>query len=298
MMCTCRDHSPHDMPELPEVETTVRGLAPVLEGRRIASIEAAARRSAPAVPARPAPAADRRARSPALGRRAKYGLIDTDRGDTLVFHLGMSGRWRIDPAEIGAARPCPDRDRRGQAARAQRSAPVRLARPGARPTRSTLAAPFAAMGPEPLGDGVRRRLSRAGAGRAARRRSRRCCSTSGSSPASATSMSARRSTWRGIAPGTAGGQIARPRLDRLAEAVKAVLLAAIEAGGSTPSRLCPARWRARLFLEAEWRVYGREGAGLSRCGAAIRRRVELGPLDLLTARNASAERLTRAPLAT
>ena len=34
-----------------------------------------------------------------LGRRAKYGLIGTDRGDTMIFHLGMSGRWRIDPAE-------------------------------------------------------------------------------------------------------------------------------------------------------------------------------------------------------
>ena len=36
-----------------------------------------------------------------LRRRAKYGVIDTDRGDSLVFHLGMSGHWRIDPAEIG-----------------------------------------------------------------------------------------------------------------------------------------------------------------------------------------------------
>ena len=36
----------------------------------------------------------------ALGRRAKYGLIDTDRGDTMIFHLGMSGRWRIDPGEL------------------------------------------------------------------------------------------------------------------------------------------------------------------------------------------------------
>ena len=35
-----------------------------------------------------------------LSRRAKYGLIDTDRGDTLVFHLGMSGRWRVDPSAI------------------------------------------------------------------------------------------------------------------------------------------------------------------------------------------------------
>ncbi|WP_395223971.1 DNA-formamidopyrimidine glycosylase family protein, partial [Salmonella sp. SAL00541] len=37
----------------------------------------------------------------ALGRRAKYGLIHTDRDDTMIFHLGMSGRWRVDPDEIG-----------------------------------------------------------------------------------------------------------------------------------------------------------------------------------------------------
>ena len=36
-----------------------------------------------------------------LGRRAKYGLIHTDRGDTMIFHLGMSGRWRIDPDSLG-----------------------------------------------------------------------------------------------------------------------------------------------------------------------------------------------------
>ena len=41
------------------------------------------------------------ARVTALGRRAKYGLVETDLGDTMVFHLGMSGRWRIDPAELG-----------------------------------------------------------------------------------------------------------------------------------------------------------------------------------------------------
>ncbi|MFM9644514.1 DNA-formamidopyrimidine glycosylase family protein, partial [Streptomyces turgidiscabies] len=41
------------------------------------------------------------ARVTALGRRAKYGLIHTDRDDTMIFHLGMSGRWRVDPDEIG-----------------------------------------------------------------------------------------------------------------------------------------------------------------------------------------------------
>src|SRR3990170_2694965 len=85
------------MPELPEVETTVRGLARFLDGARIERV----------VLNRP----DMRfpfpeglvqsltgARVTGLGRRAKYGLIHTDRASTLVFHLGMSGRWRIDPA--------------------------------------------------------------------------------------------------------------------------------------------------------------------------------------------------------
>src|SRR3954454_19211703 len=87
------------MPELPEVETTVRGLARVLDGRRIASVEA---RRPDLRRALPEGLGQRLtgARVTGLRRRAKYGLIGTDRGDTLVFHLGMSGRWRVDPAEI------------------------------------------------------------------------------------------------------------------------------------------------------------------------------------------------------
>src|SRR5690348_9503330 len=86
------------MPELPEVETTVRGLERVLNGRRIASVEA---RRPDLRRALPVDLGQRLtgARVTGLGRRAKYGLIDTDRGDTLVFHLGMSGHWRVDPSE-------------------------------------------------------------------------------------------------------------------------------------------------------------------------------------------------------
>ena len=88
------------MPELPEVETTVRGLARVLEGRRIARVEA---RRADLRRAFPEDLGQRLtgARVTGLGRRAKYGLIHTDRGDTMVFHLGMSGSWRIDHATLG-----------------------------------------------------------------------------------------------------------------------------------------------------------------------------------------------------
>ena len=88
------------MPELPEVETTVRGLARVLDGRRIERVEA---RRPDLRRALPVDLGQRLtgSRVTGLARRAKYGLIETDRGDTLVFHLGMSGHWRIDPSEIG-----------------------------------------------------------------------------------------------------------------------------------------------------------------------------------------------------
>src|SRR5215213_195585 len=88
------------MPELPEVETTVRGLAQVLQGRRIARVLA---RRPDLRRALPEDLGQRLtgARVIGLRRRAKYGLIDTDRGDTLVFHLGMSGHWRIDPSAAG-----------------------------------------------------------------------------------------------------------------------------------------------------------------------------------------------------
>src|SRR5438270_10839551 len=83
------------MPELPEVETTVRGLARVLEGRRITRVEA---RRADLRYAFPQDLGQRLtgAEVTGLGRRAKYGLIHTDRDDTMIFHLGMSGSWRID----------------------------------------------------------------------------------------------------------------------------------------------------------------------------------------------------------
>jgi formamidopyrimidine-DNA glycosylase len=60
---------------------------------------AAPGRPSPGLSGRSWPEADRSDVS-GLGRRGKFGLIHTDRGDTLVFHLGMSGKWRVDPDEI------------------------------------------------------------------------------------------------------------------------------------------------------------------------------------------------------
>ena len=81
------------MPELPEVETTRRGLEPVLRGRRIVAVRVTERRLRWRLPASfEAELAGRRIRT--VGRRAKYLLIGTDDG-TLIVHLGMSGNLRV-----------------------------------------------------------------------------------------------------------------------------------------------------------------------------------------------------------
>ena len=82
------------MPELPEVETVRRGLAPAMEGASLAKVEVR----------------DRRLRWPiakdfekrltgrtveGLGRRAKYLLADLSSGEVLIMHLGMSGSFRV-----------------------------------------------------------------------------------------------------------------------------------------------------------------------------------------------------------
>ncbi|MEI2385679.1 bifunctional DNA-formamidopyrimidine glycosylase/DNA-(apurinic or apyrimidinic site) lyase [Breoghania sp. JC706] len=82
------------MPELPEVETVRRGLAPVMEGARIARVEQ--RRADLRFPFPPDFVTRLEGqRIKALGRRAKYLLADLSSGDVLVMHLGMSGSFRI-----------------------------------------------------------------------------------------------------------------------------------------------------------------------------------------------------------
>lgn len=90
------------MPELPEVETTRRGLAPAMEGARIARLEL--RRDDLRFPF-PAGLAEKVAgqRILSLGRRAKYLLVDLENGASLVCHLGMSGSFRIENSTADTA---------------------------------------------------------------------------------------------------------------------------------------------------------------------------------------------------
>lgn len=85
------------MPELPEVETVRMGLLPVMEGRRITHAET--RRGDLRVPF-PNDFAGRLTgrKVKKLWRRAKYILGDLDSGETLVIHLGMSGRMSVHVA--------------------------------------------------------------------------------------------------------------------------------------------------------------------------------------------------------
>jgi formamidopyrimidine-DNA glycosylase len=259
------------MPELPEVETVVRGLAPVLEGARLTSV--VARRPDLRWPL-PADLGQRLEGSTILSvsRRAKYGLIATDRGDTLLFHLGMSGRFRLDPESLlphdhviletaGHRLAFHDPRRFGSlhlVATAKAQAHPLLAR----------------LGPEPLSDAfTAAHLAQAAAGRLTPVKS---LLLDQHVVAGIGNIYACEALFRaGINPARKAGFIATARLDRLVAALKTVLAEAIAAGGST------LRDHAQLsgdlgYFQHRFQVYGREGQSCPVCGTGIRRRVQAG----------------------
>ena len=257
------------MPELPEVETTVRGLAQVLQGRRIESVEA---RRPDLRRALPVDLGQRLTGSRVVGlrRRAKYGLIDTDRGDTLVFHLGMSGRWRIDPAEIAKHDHFilqTEDGRRLALNDARRFGSLDLVRT------DELDAwpPFAALGPEPLEVDARELRARL-AGRFAPIKllllDQRIIAGLGNIYVCEALYRA------GIHPKRAGGSISLDRLGKLVPAIRGVLLEAIAAGGSTLRDFASPDGELGYFSKS-FAVYGREG-GACACGGKVRRFVQGG----------------------
>ncbi len=259
------------MPELPEVETTVRGLARYLEGERIARVtvnRADLRRPFPPDLVQ----ALTGARVTTLARRAKYGLIHTDRGQTMIFHLGMSGRWRIEPErlekhdhlvlETGAGLVLALND-------ARRFGSVDLV-----DTAALDAFPaFAAIGPEPLGNALTTaHLVRAFAGRIA--------------PVKPLLLDQRIVAGLGniyvcealhraaIRPDKPAGRVSRQAAGRLVPAIKTVLAESIAAGGSTIRDYAQPSGELGYFA-ASWRVYGREGQPCP-CGGTVERFVQGG----------------------
>ncbi len=258
------------MPELPEVETTVRGLARVLEGRRIARVEA---RREDLRRAFPKDLGQRLtgARVTALGRRAKYGLIHTDRGDSMIFHLGMSGSWRIDHPVLETHDHLLIETDEGR--RLTLNDPRRFGSVDLVPTENLESWPaFRALGPEPTGelDGAWFRQKFAGrqAPVKALLMDQRIIAGLGNIYACEALYRAR------IDPRKPAAKVSRAKLDALAEAIPAVLGEAIAAGGSTLRDFISPDGELGYFAK-DFAVYGREGDPCA-CGGVVRRIVQGG----------------------
>ncbi|HVI99033.1 MAG TPA: bifunctional DNA-formamidopyrimidine glycosylase/DNA-(apurinic or apyrimidinic site) lyase [Sphingomonas sp.] len=259
------------MPELPEVETTVRGLRTVLEGARIAHVHV--RRPDMRKPMPPGLAQHLTgATVTGLGRRGKYGLIETNRDQTMIFHLGMSGHWRID---VGEPRPHDHLIVETDGGRTiALNDPRRFGFVDLTDTGDLAAYPaFAAMGPEPLGEAFTGAyLAETLDGRTASIKAalldQHVVAGVGNIYACEALYAAR------IAPSRDAGRISRTRLDRLVAAVRGVLDEAIAAGGSSLRDYVRPDGELGYFKK-QWRVYGREGEPCG-CGGLVRRRTENG----------------------
>ena len=258
------------MPELPEVETTVRGLAKVLDGRRVVRVEA---RREDLRRAFPKDLGQRLtgATVTGLGRRAKYGLIHTDRGDTMIFHLGMSGSWRIDHERLEKHDHLLIETDEGR--QLALNDPRRFGSVDLVATAELAGWPaFKALGPEPTGEVTGEWLKRRFAGRTAPVKAmlmdQRIIAGLGNIYACEALHRAR------IDPRKAAGKLARAKLEVLAAAIPAVLDEAIAAGGSTLRDFVSPDGELGYFSK-DFAVYDREGMPC-RCGGTVRRIVQGG----------------------
>lgn len=255
------------MPELPEVETTRRGLAPHLDGRRVEHVvlrRPDLRWPIPDEVSRLLPGQ----RVDGVRRRAKYLLLDTDAGSALM-HLGMSGSLRLVPEET----PVRAHDHfdmvldDGRALRfndPRRFGCLLWQAPG------QLHPLLRSLGPEPLSDAFDGnwlwKLSRG------RRAPVKTFLMDQAVVVGVGNIYAAEALFMaGISPLRAAGRVSRARYEALAGAVKEILLAAIERGGTT-LRDFLAPDGAPGYFEQELSTYGRGGQPCRRCGALLRQR--------------------------
>lgn len=258
------------MPELPEVETTRRGIAPHVEGRVIT--EVVVRQPRLRVPV-PGDLVERLvgARIGALSRRAKYlllPLVDGEATGTLLWHLGMSGSLRI--ARLGEL----PRKHDHLDLVLDDGALLRYHDPRRFGFVDWLAGSveqdprLARLGPEPLSDafdGVRlHRLSRG------RRVAVKPFLMDNAVVVGVGNIYASEALFlAGIDPRRAAGRISAERYARLAAAAKEVLAAAITQGGTTLRDFVGGTGEPGYFKQ-RLNVYGRHGQPCRRCGAELR----------------------------
>ena len=257
------------MPELPEVETTVRGLERVLKGRRIRSVEA---RRADLRRSFPKDLGQRLtgAKVTSLDRRAKYGLIHTDRDDTMIFHLGMSGSWRIDHSTLEKHDHLLLETDEGK--RLALNDPRRFGSVDLVPTDELAEWPaFKALGPEPFdldARDLRKRLRDRTAAIKLLLGDQRIVAGLGNIYVCEALHRA------GIHPKRPGGSVSQERLRKLTIAIREVLNEAIAAGGSTLKDFISPDGELGYFSK-DFAVYDREGKPCS-CGGTVRRIVQGG----------------------
>jgi formamidopyrimidine-DNA glycosylase len=261
------------MPELPEVETTRRGIAPHLIGRRIAGVtlrRADLRWPIPREITEVLPGQ----RVDDVERRAKYLLLHTQAGSALL-HLGMTGVLRVLPPDIPAGahdhvdillEPIQgERERILRFTDPRRFGCLLWQAPG------TTHELLAGLGPEPLTDAFDGdRLWQRSRGRKAAVKlflmDNAIVVGVGNIYASEALFAA------GIDPRRAAGSVSRARYQRLATEVKRILAWAIERGGTTLRDFINPDGAPGYFFR-ELYVYGREGEPCKVCGTAIRQTV-------------------------
>jgi formamidopyrimidine-DNA glycosylase len=254
------------MPELPEVETARRGIAPHLVGQRIARVVVRERRLRWPVPAalgRQLPGQVIRA----VERRAKYLLLRTDAG-TAILHLGMSGSLRVVPCDTPPAK-WDHVDIALDNGKCLRLRDPRrfgsLLWTTADPAGHKL---LRDLGPEPLDAGFSADyLYQAARGRKLAARdfllNTRVVAGIGNIYANEALFLS------GIRPQRAAGRIPRERCAQLAAAIRDTLERAIRAGGTTLRDFQNADGLPGYFQQT-LNVYGRPGEPCPRCGTPIR----------------------------
>lgn len=272
------------MPELPEVETVRRGLAPVMEGQVIA--RAQVNRPDLRWPFPPDMAARLTGRRVmALRRRSKYILADLDSGETLLIHLGMSGRMLVSGDPLGLFvndHPMAEKHDHvvldmANGARITFNDPRRF---GAMDLLETATADLhkllSVIGPEPLGNDFNEPyLVAALKGRNTPVKSalldQRIVAGLGNIYVCEALFRAR------ISPQRRAGQIAATRVAAMVPIIRQVLAEAIEAGGSSLRDFRQADGELGYFQHS-FDAYGREGEPCRApgCNSTIARIVQAG----------------------